>query len=200
MKRLLDALLSLAALLLLAPLLMALGLLIRRRLGHPVLFSQLRAGKDGRPFRLYKFRSMTEARDEDGALLPDADRLTPFGQKLRCTSLDELPQLWNVLKGDMSLVGPRPLLLDYVPLYSERQRQRLNVKPGLTGWAQIKGRNTLSWEEKFELDVWYVERQSLWLDLKILLQTVGSVLRRKGISASGEATMPRFTGSGRRTD
>ena len=182
-------------LLLLSPVFLGITLVVRRRMGPPALFSQLRAGLEGRPFRLYKFRSMTDARDGDGSLLPDADRLTPLGVFLRRTSLDELPQLWNVLCGAMSLVGPRPLLLEYVPLYDERQRKRLSVKPGITGWAQINGRNALTWEEKFELDVWYVEHRSLRLDLKILAATAWKVLRREGISAPGAATMPPFRGS-----
>lgn len=182
-------------LLLLFPVFLGITLAVRRRMGPPALFSQLRAGLGGRPFRLYKFRSMTDARDGDGSLLPDADRLTPLGVFLRRTSLDELPQLWNVLCGAMSLVGPRPLLLEYVPLYDERQRKRLSVKPGITGWAQINGRNALTWEEKFELDVWYVEHRSLRLDLKILAATAWKVLRREGISAPGAATMPPFRGT-----
>ncbi len=197
LKRLLDIVGALLGLLLLSPVFLGITLAVRRRMGPPALFSQLRAGLGGRPFRLYKFRSMTDARDGDGSLLPDADRLTPLGVFLRRTSLDELPQLWNVLRGAMSLVGPRPLLLEYVPLYDERQRKRLSVKPGITGWAQINGRNALTWEEKFELDVWYVEHRSLWLDLKILAATAWKVLRREGISAPGAATMPPFRGSGR---
>ena len=195
LKRLLDIVGALLGLLLLSPVFLGITLAVRRRMGPPALFSQLRAGLGGRPFRLYKFRSMTDARDGDGSLLPDADRLTPLGVFLRRTSLDELPQLWNVLRGAMSLVGPRPLLLEYVPLYDERQRKRLSVKPGITGWAQINGRNALTWEEKFELDVWYVEHRSLWLDLEILAATAWKVLRREGISAPGAATMPPFRGS-----
>ena len=195
LKRLLDIVGALLGLLLLSPVFLGITLAVRRRMGPPALFSQLRAGLGGRPFRLYKFRSMTDARDGDGSLLPDADRLTPLGVFLRRTSLDELPQLWNVLCGAMSLVGPRPLLLEYVPLYDERQRKRLSVRPGITGWAQINGRNALTWEEKFELDVWYVEHRSLRLDLKILAATAWKVLRREGISAPGAATMPPFRGS-----
>ena len=195
MKRILDITGALFALLVLSPLLLALTLMIRRRMGPPAVFMQNRAGLEGKPFRLYKFRSMTDERDENGELLPDEVRLTPFGQMLRRCSLDELPQFWNVLKGDMSLVGPRPLLLEYVPLYNEKQRKRLTVKPGITGWAQIKGRNAISWEEKFELDVWYVENRTLWLDLKILWLTFWKVIRREGISAQGEATMPAFRGT-----
>lgn len=195
LKRLLDITGALLGLLLLSPVFLGVTLAVRRRMGPPALFSQLRAGLGGRPFRLYKFRSMTDARDGDGSPLPDADRLTPLGVFLRRTSLDELPQLWNVLCGAMSLVGPRPLLLEYVPLYDERQRKRLSVRPGITGWAQINGRNALTWEEKFELDVWYVEHRSLWLDLEILAATAWKVLRREGISAPGAATMPPFRGS-----
>jgi len=195
LKRLLDIVGALLGLLLLSPVFLGITLAVRRRMGPPALFSQLRAGLGGRPFRLYKFRSMTDARDGNGSLLPDADRLTPLGVSLRRTSLDELPQLWNVLCGAMSLVGPRPLLPEYVPLYDERQRKRLSVRPGITGWAQINGRNALTWEEKFELDVWYVEHRSLWLDLEILAATAWKVLRREGISAPGAATMPPFRGS-----
>ncbi|MDR2529722.1 MAG: sugar transferase [Synergistaceae bacterium] len=194
MKRFLDVLGAFVGLLLLSPVLLVLTVLVRRRMGPPTFFAQRRAGLEGRPFALYKFRSMNSARDERGEFLPDETRLTDFGKFLRRCSLDELPQLWNVLKGDMSLVGPRPLLLDYVPLYDETQRKRLLVKPGITGWAQINGRNTISWEEKFTLDVWYVEHYHFWLDVKILFLTLWKVLRREGISAPGEATMPRFMG------
>ncbi len=199
MKRLFDVVVALCALALLSPLLVVLSLLIRRRLGSPILFRQVRPGKDGKPFEMLKFRSMTDARDTDGALLPDADRLTPFGHFLRSTSLDELPELWNVLKGDMSLVGPRPLLMEYLPLYSPEQARRHEVRPGVTGWAQVNGRNALSWEEKFALDIWYVDNRSLRLDLKIIVATIGKVLKRSGISADGEATMPRFDGRGGRS-
>lgn len=178
-----------------SPVLLCVALLARRRLGSPVLFRQTRPGKEGRPFEMLKFRTMTNARDSQGQLLPDADRMTPFGHFLRSSSLDELPELWNVLKGDMSLVGPRPLLMEYLPLYSAEQARRHEVRPGLTGWAQINGRNALSWEEKFALDVWYVDNRSLWLDIKIILLTIVSVLKRSGISAEGEATMPRFSGT-----
>ncbi|WP_349617552.1 sugar transferase [Azotobacter salinestris] len=194
-KRLFDILVAASALLLLAPLLLALAWLVRRRIGAPVLFRQRRPGLHGRPFELLKFRSMREALDAHGAPLPDAERLTPFGRFLRATSLDELPELWNVLKGDMSLVGPRPLLMEYLPLYSAEQARRHAVRPGITGWAQVNGRNALSWEEKFRLDVWYVEHRSFRLDLRILLLTLRRVLAREGINAEGEATMPRFTGS-----
>ena len=194
MKRLLDVLGALAGLVLFSPVFLALTIFVRRHMGSPALFAQYRAGLDGRPFVLYKFRSMSNARDEQGKLLPDEARLTDFGKFLRRCSLDELPQLWNVLKGDMSLVGPRPLLLDYVPLYDETQRKRLLVKPGITGWAQLNGRNAISWEEKFTLDVWYVEHHHFWIDMKILFLTIWKILRREGISAPGEATMPRFMG------
>lgn len=195
LKRLVDLTGSFLGLLLLSPVFLLLTVAIRRRMGPPAIFSQQRGGLEGRPFMLRKFRSMTDERDEGGELLPDADRLTPLGLFLRRSSLDELPQLWNVLCGDMSLVGPRPLLLEYVPLYDKRQRKRLSVKPGITGWAQINGRNALTWEEKFELDVWYVEHRTFWLDAKILAMTAWKVLRREGISSPGEATMPRFRGS-----
>ena len=194
MKRLFDFLLALLALLLLALPLVVLALLVRRKLGSPVLFRQTRPGLHGQPFEMVKFRTITDARGADGALLPDAVRLTPFGRFLRASSLDELPELWNVLKGEMSLVGPRPLLMEYVPLYSAEQYRRHEVRPGVTGWAQVNGRNAISWEEKFALDVWYVEQQSLALDIKILWLTVKKVLLRDGISAAGEATMAKFTG------
>ena len=195
MKRLFDFLLALLALLLLALPLLVVALLVRCKLGSPVLFRQVRPGLHGQPFEMVKFRTMTDARGADGALLPDAVRLTPFGRFLRASSLDELPELWNVLKGEMSLVGPRPLLMEYVPLYSAEQYRRHEVRPGVTGWAQVNGRNAISWEEKFALDVWYVENQSFWLDVKILFLTVKKVLVKDGISASGEATMTKFTGS-----
>lgn len=195
MKRLFDIVLACVALLLLGIPLLFLTWQVRRKLGSPAFFRQTRPGMQGRPFNMIKFRTMTDARGVDGALLPDADRLTPFGCFLRASSLDELPELWNVLKGDMSLVGPRPLLMDYLPLYSTEQSRRHEVRPGITGWAQINGRNALSWDEKFKLDVWYVDNRSLWLDIKILWLTVRKVLVRDGISAAGAATMPRFTGS-----
>lgn len=194
MKRLMDVLIAGLALLMTCVPLLLLLLLVRMKLGKPGLFSQLRAGRHGQLFRMYKLRSMTDARDGGGKLLPDADRLTPVGRFLRNTSLDELPELWNVLTGDMSLVGPRPLLPEYLPLYSPEQARRHEVRPGLTGWAQVNGRNELSWEERFRLDVWYVDNQSLLLDLRILWLTVRKVFAREGISASGEATMTRFTG------
>lgn len=195
MKRLFDLLLSLAGLLVLAVPLLALSFLVRRKLGAPVLFRQIRPGLDGQPFMLVKFRTMTDARGPDGALLPDAQRLTNFGRFLRSSSLDELPELWNVLRGEMSLVGPRPLLMEYLPLYSSEQARRHEVRPGITGWAQVNGRNAVSWDERFRLDVWYVDHRSLWLDLKILWLTVRKVVVREGINAHGEATMPRFTGN-----
>ncbi len=194
MKRLFDFLAAAFALVLFSPLLIVLIFLIRRRLGSPVFFTQLRPGFYGRPFKMFKFRTMTDARDENGQLLPDAERLTSFGRFLRAASLDELPELFNILKGEMSVVGPRPLLMEYLPLYNERQARRHEVRPGLTGWAQINGRNALSWEEKFELDVWYVENRTFWLDLKIIFMTARKVLIREGISAPGNATMPVFLG------
>ena len=195
MKRLFDITAAACALLLLALPLLVVIWMVRRKLGSPVFFTQKRPGLQGKPFLMVKFRTMTDARGPDGALLPDADRLTPFGRFLRATSLDELPELWNVLKGDMSLVGPRPLLMEYLPLYSPEQARRHAVRPGVTGWAQVNGRNSLSWDDKFKLDVWYVDHRSLWLDLKILWLTVRKVLVREGISAAGEATMGKFTGS-----
>ena len=195
MKRLLDFTAALLGLIALALPLCILIVLIRRKLGSPVFFRQVRPGLHGQPFEMVKFRTMTDARGPDGGLLPDAERLTPFGRFLRSTSLDELPELWNVLKGDMSLVGPRPLLMEYLPLYSPEQARRHAVRPGVTGWAQLNGRNAISWEEKFALDTWYVDHQSLLLDMKILWLTVKKVLVREGISAAGEATMGKFTGS-----
>lgn len=171
--------------------------MIRRRLGSPVLFRQIRPGLHGRPFEMVKFRTMRDAFGPDGQPLADEERMTSFGRLLRSSSLDELPELWNVLKGDMSLVGPRPLLMEYLPLYSAEQARRHAVRPGITGWAQVNGRNAISWEDKFDLDVWYVDHHTVWLDLKILGLTVWRVLRRDGISAAGEATMPRFRGSSR---
>lgn len=195
MKRFFDIFLSALALLFLGIPLLLLFLQIRRKLGSPAFFNQIRPGLNGRPFEMVKFRSMTDERGSDGQLLPDADRLTLFGHFLRASSLDELPGLWNVFKGDMSLVGPRPLLMQYLPLYSSEQARRHNVRPGITGWAQVNGRNALSWDDKFKLDVWYVDNRSLWLDIKILLMTVRKVFLRDGISATGEATMSAFTGS-----
>lgn len=194
MKRLFDFAFALLGLIVLALPLLILIVQVRRKLGSPVFFHQVRPGLDGRPFEMIKFRTMTDERGPDGQLLPDAVRLTSFGRFLRATSLDELPELWNVLKGDMSLVGPRPLLMEYLPLYTHEQARRHEVRPGVTGWAQVNGRNAISWEEKFALDVWYVEHQSLWLDIKILWLTVKKVLVREGISAAGDATMPIFKG------
>lgn len=195
-KRCFDAIVALLVLLSLAPVLLIISFLIRFKLGAPVLFYQVRPGLKGKPFRMVKFKTMLALYDDEGRLLPDQQRLTRFGQFLRSTSLDELPELWNVLKGDMSLVGPRPLLLEYLPLYSEAQFRRHEVRPGVTGWAQVNGRNALSWEEKFELDIWYVDNRSFWLDLRILLLTIRKVFVREGISADGEATMRKFKGNG----
>jgi lipopolysaccharide/colanic/teichoic acid biosynthesis glycosyltransferase len=194
-KRLFDFTLALFGLLAPALTLLVLTWLVRRKLGRPVFFRQVRPGLHGKPFEMVKFRTMTDERRPDGQLLPDAERLTPFGRFLRATSLDELPELWNVIKGDMSLVGPRPLLMEYLPLYIPAQARRHEVRPGITGWAQVNGRNAISWEEKFKLDVWYVDNRSIWLDIKILWLTVRKVLVRDGISAQGEATMTKFTGT-----
>ena len=196
-KRLFDLTVATVALVFLALPLAVLAAIVRIGLGSPVLFAQTRPGLHGAPFRLLKFRTMTDARDDSGQLLPDEVRLTALGAYLRQTSLDELPELLNVLRGEMSLVGPRPLLMDYLPLYSPRQARRHEVKPGLTGWAQVNGRNALQWDEKFELDVWYVEHQSLWLDVKILLRTVRYVLARRDIAQPGHATAERFKGAAR---
>ncbi len=193
-KRFLDIVISLCAIIILSPIYIVLGILVRCKLGSPVLFHQDRPGKDGKIFHMYKFRSMTDERDENGELLSDEVRLTPFGKKLRATSLDELPELFCILKGDMSLVGPRPLLVQYLPLYSERQRHRHDVRPGLTGWAQVNGRNTLTWPQKFEYDVEYTEKVSFLMDIKILFMTVSNVLKREGISPEGAATMDFFKG------
>lgn len=194
MKRALDVAAALVLCVLLAPVILIVALLVRVRLGRPVLFRQERSGLGGRPFEMLKFRTMLDGRTADGAELPDAERLTPFGRGLRATSLDELPELWNVLRGDMSLVGPRPLLMEYLPLYSPRQARRHEVRPGITGHAQVNGRNTVGWDERLEMDVWYVDHRSLALDLRILVKTVANVLRRRGICAHGHATMPKFTG------
>jgi lipopolysaccharide/colanic/teichoic acid biosynthesis glycosyltransferase len=195
MKRLFDCAVAFFALLALALPLLILAALIRCKLGSPVLFTQVRPGLQGRPFTMVKFRTMTDERDADGLLMQDSQRLTRLGRFLRASSLDELPELWNVLLGDMSLVGPRPLLPEYLPLYTPEQFRRHEVRPGITGWAQVNGRNAISWEDKFALDVWYVGNQSCWLDFKILCITVRKVLVRDGISAAGDATMPKFTGS-----
>ena len=194
MKRLMDIIGRALGLILLAPVIAILCVLIKRHLGAPVLFRQTRPGKDGVPFEMIKFRSMKDANAPGGTPLPDDQRMTPFGAKLRSTSLDELPELWNVLKGDMSLVGPRPLLMEYLPLYSERQARRHELRPGVTGWAQINGRNAIGWPEKLNLDIWYVENRTLWLDIKIIALTIKKVLKRSDISAAGETTMAHFTG------
>ncbi len=193
-KRMLDIVVSACAILILSPVYLVLYILVRKKLGSPVLFHQDRPGKDGRIFHMYKFRSMTDERDENGDLLPDEVRLTPFGRKLRATSLDELPELFCILKGDMSLVGPRPLLVQYLPLYNERQKHRHDVRPGLTGWAQVNGRNTLTWPQKFEYDVEYTEKVSFLMDVKILFMTVANVLKKEGISPEGAVTMDFFKG------
>lgn len=194
-KRLLDILLSGMALLVLWPVLAVVALLVRCRLGSPVIFCQQRPGKNEKIFKLYKFRTMTDQRDQQGRLLPDEVRLTKFGRLLRASSLDELPELWNILRGDMSIVGPRPLLVKYLPLYNQQQKHRHDVRPGLTGWAQVHGRNALSWEEKFQYDIWYVENLSLRVDARTIWLTVRNVLRREGICAEGVATMDEFKGS-----
>ena len=195
MKRCLDVILSSAVLLAALPLFLLSAFCILVCMGRPLVFMQHRPGLKGKLFEMVKFRTMTDERGPDGQLLADKDRLPPFGRWLRASSLDELPELWNVLKGEMSLVGPRPLLVEYLPLYTPEQARRHEVRPGITGWAQVNGRNSISWEEKFKLDVWYVDNQSLWLDLKILWLTVKKVLVHDGISAQGDATMPKFTGS-----
>ncbi|MCC5983381.1 MAG: sugar transferase [Rhodobacteraceae bacterium] len=194
MKRGMDLLGAVIGLLLLSPILFVVAILIRHQMGAPVLFRQTRPGLQGKPFQMIKFRTMRDAVDAQGKVLPDAERLTRLGRFLRSSSLDELPELWNVLKGEMSLVGPRPLLMEYLPLYSSEQARRHEVRPGVTGWAQINGRNAISWDQKFALDVWYVDNRSLWLDLKIIWLTIRKVFQREGISAAGEATMPKFTG------
>ncbi|MGR3062241.1 sugar transferase [Vibrio vulnificus] len=194
MKRLFDFLVSLTALILLSPIIALVAWKIRKNLGWPVLFRQTRPGLNGKPFEMVKFRTMKDAVDEQGNPLPDSERMTPFGDKLRNSSLDELPELWNVLKGEMSLVGPRPLLMQYLPLYSPEQARRHEVRPGVTGWAQINGRNAISWEEKFKLDLWYVDNRSFWLDIKILLLTVKKVFAKEGISSDGHVTIAPFTG------
>ena len=195
MKRIFDIIASTLALLLLSPVIAITAYFIHKKLGSPVLFRQVRPGLNGKPFEMIKFRTMKDAVDKNGQSLPDSERLTPFGIKLRSTSLDELPELWNVLKGEMSLVGPRPLLMEYLPLYNQEQNHRHDVSPGVTGWAQINGRNAISWQDKFKLDVWYVENQSLWLDIKIIFLTIKKVLVKEGISADEHVTMPEFTGN-----
>jgi lipopolysaccharide/colanic/teichoic acid biosynthesis glycosyltransferase len=193
-KRFVDLFLGFTAVLILSPVIIVTAIWVHQKLGSPIFFTQMRPGKNGKPFKMIKFRTMRDAIDTQGHPLPDAERLTPFGKRLRSTSIDELPELWNVLKGEMSLVGPRPLLMEYLPLYNAEQAKRHDLKPGMTGWAQINGRNAISWEEKFKLDTWYVQNQSLWLDIKIMALTVKKVLVRDGISADGEATMTKFTG------
>jgi lipopolysaccharide/colanic/teichoic acid biosynthesis glycosyltransferase len=194
-KRMFDIAAASSALLALAPVYAVTAYKVKKNLGSPVLFRQVRPGLDGKPFEMLKFRSMKDAVDSEGNVLPDSERLTDFGKRLRDSSLDELPELWNVIKGDMSLVGPRPLLMEYLPLYNDEQKRRHHVRPGITGYAQVNGRNAIGWDEKFALDAWYVENQSLWLDIKILAKTVKKVVIKDGISAEGEATMPKFTGS-----
>ena len=195
MKRLLDIIIASIALILLSPLYALVAYKVKKNLGSPILFRQVRPGLHGKPFEMIKFRTMKDAIDEQGNPLPDSERLTPFGKMLRSTSLDEMPELWNVIKGDMSIVGPRPLLMEYLPLYSPEQAKRHDVRPGMTGHAQVSGRNAISWEEKFKLDTWYVENQSVWLDFKIMLKTVKKVLAKDDINEAGEATMTRFTGT-----
>ncbi len=196
-KRIFDLALSIPGFLLLSPIIALISLYVRIQLGSPVLFRQIRPGLHARPFTIYKFRTMTDDRDQNGNLIPDAQRLTRLGRFLRVSSLDELPELWNVIKGDMSLVGPRPLLMQYLDRYTDEQIRRHEVKPGITGWAQVNGRNAITWEEKFQLDVWYVDNWSLWLDLKILGMTVLKILRREGINQPGQATMEEFKGIGK---
>ncbi|WHH52196.1 sugar transferase [Pseudomonas sp. Ap32] len=195
LKRLFDVVAAVAGLVLLSPVIAIVAMLVRRKLGSPVLFRQVRPGIHGKPFEMVKFRTMRDAVDSQGNPLPDSQRMTRFGSFLRSSSLDELPELWNVVKGDMSLVGPRPLLMEYLSLYDAEQRRRHDVRPGVTGWAQVNGRNALSWEEKFKLDVWYVDNRTFGLDLKILFLTVKKVIVKDGISAQGEVTMSKFTGS-----
>ena len=195
LKRILDVVIASTALVLLSPVYALVAYKVKKNLGSPVLFRQTRPGLYGQPFEMIKFRSMKDAMDAAGHPLPDSERLTPFGKMLRATSLDEMPELWNVIKGDMSIVGPRPLLMEYLPLYNAEQAKRHEVRPGITGYAQVNGRNAISWEKKFELDTWYVNNQSLWLDFKIMLKTVKKVLAKDDISAEGDVTMHKFTGS-----
>ena len=194
MKRFLDIFAATIGLAFLFPILLVIVLHIRRKLGSPILFKQTRPGRHGKPFVMFKFRTMKGTCDSTGNLLPDAERLTLLGQKLRASSADELPELWNVLRGEMSLVGPRPLMLEYLPLYTPEQARRHEIRPGITGWAQVNGRNAISWEEKFALDVWYVDNRTIWLDFKIIWMTAKKVLIREGISAEGEVTTSKFTG------
>ena len=195
LKRLLDIVIASSALVLLSPIYALVAYKVKKNLGSPVLFRQVRPGLHGKPFEMIKFRSMKDALDTAGNPLPDSERLTPFGKMLRATSLDEMPELWNVIKGDMSIVGPRPLLMEYLPVYNSEQAKRHEVRPGITGYAQVNGRNAISWEKKFELDTWYVNNHSLWLDFKIMLKTVKKVIAKDDISADGEATMIKFTGT-----
>lgn len=195
LKRLLDIIIASTALILLSPLYAYVAYKVKKNLGSPVLFRQIRPGLHGKPFEMIKFRTMKDAIDEQGNPLPDSERLTPFGKMLRSTSLDEMPELWNVIKGDMSVVGPRPLLMEYLPLYNKEQAKRHEVRPGMTGYAQVNGRNAISWEQKFKLDTWYVENRSVWLDFKIMLQTVKKVIAKDDISEAGEVTMTKFTGT-----
>ncbi len=195
LKRIFDVIVSVVALILLLPVFFVVMILVRIKLGSPIFFRQVRPGKDGKPFEMIKFRTMLNAYDEYGKPLPNDLRMTSFGKKLRSTSLDELPELWNVLKGDMSLVGPRPLLVEYIELYSSEQARRHEMRPGVTGWAQVNGRNSISWDEKFKLDVWYVDNQSFLLDIRILFMTVFNVFRREGITHKGDVAMPKFTGT-----
>ncbi|MGC3895538.1 sugar transferase [Pseudomonas urmiensis] len=195
LKRSIDILLSLCGLIVLMPAIIVIAMVVRSKLGSPVLFRQVRPGLGGRPFEMIKFRTMRDAVNAQGLPLSDAERMTKLGAFLRASSLDELPELWNVLKGDMSLVGPRPLLMEYLPLYNAYQYRRHNVRPGVTGWAQVNGRNSVSWQQKFELDVWYVENRTVWLDIKIILLTLKKVIGRDGINAEGEVTMSKFTGN-----
>ena len=195
LKRLFDIIIASIALIILLPLYAFIAYKVKKNLGSPDLFRQVRPGLHGKPFEMIKFRTMKDAVDRQGNPLPDSERLTPFGQMLRSTSLDEMPELWNVIKGDMSIVGPRPLLMEYLPLYSPEQAKRHDVRPGMTGHAQVNGRNAIGWEEKFKLDTWYVENQSIWLDFKIMFKTVHKVLAKDDISAEGEATMTKFTGT-----
>lgn len=195
LKRLLDIVIASIALVILSPLYIFVAYKVKKNLGSPVLFRQVRPGLNGIPFEMIKFRTMKDAVDIQGNPLPDHERLTPFGKMLRSTSLDEIPELWNVIKGDMSIVGPRPLLMEYLPLYNTEQAKRHNVRPGMTGHAQVNGRNAIGWDEKFKLDTWYVENQSVWLDFKIMLKTVKKVIAKDDINEAGEATMSKFTGS-----
>ncbi|HAZ66482.1 MAG TPA: sugar transferase [Opitutae bacterium] len=197
-KRIFDIIFSLGWLIIFSPLLVVVAILVRIKLGSPVLFLHERPGKDGKPFRIVKFRSMTDARDAEGKLLSDNERLTAFGKFLRASTLDEFPEMWNVLIGQMSVVGPRPLMMSYLARYNDVQRRRMEVRPGVTGWAQINGRNAISWEEKFALDVWYVDNQSMWLDVKIIFRTFFKVFARSGINHSAEQPMPEFLGDGGR--